>query len=57
VIGYASVPVPLADSKMLQAYIGYLLGPGQQVLTQLGYAPLPSKIATQAKDQLNKITK
>jgi phosphate transport system substrate-binding protein len=45
------------DAKMLQAYIGYLLGPGQQVLTQLGYAPLPSKIATQAKDQLNKITK
>lgn len=45
------------DAKLLQAYIGYLLGPGQQMLTQLGYAPLPSKIASQAKDQLNKITK
>ena len=28
-------------SKMLQAYIGYLVGAGQQLLPQLGYAPLP----------------
>src|ERR1019366_8592590 len=30
------------DAKMLQAYIGYLLGAGQQLLSQLGYAPLPA---------------
>jgi phosphate transport system substrate-binding protein len=43
------------DSKMLKAYVGYLIGPGQQLLNQLGYAPLPSKLDSMAKDQLNKI--
>ena len=42
-------------SKMLQAYIGYLVGDGQQLLPQLGYAPLPSSIDQQAKTQLSKI--
>jgi hypothetical protein len=40
---------------MLQAYIGYLLGPGQQILTSLGYAPLPAGLDAQAKAQLDKI--
>jgi phosphate transport system substrate-binding protein len=43
------------DSKLLKAYVGYLVGPGQQLLGQLGYAPLPSKLDSMAKDQLNKI--
>ena len=30
------------DAAMLKAYIGYLIGPGQQLLGNLGYAPLPS---------------
>ena len=42
-------------SQMLQAYIGYLVGAGQQLLPQLGYAPLPSSIDQQAKAQLSKI--
>ena len=42
-------------TKMLQAYIGYLLGPGQSILTGLGYAPLPASLDTQAKAQLDKI--
>ena len=42
-------------AKMLQAYIGYLLGPGQQLLPQLNYAPLPASIDSQAKAQLSKI--
>ncbi len=42
-------------SKMLQAYIGYLVGAGQQLLPQLGYAPLPSGIDQQAQAQLSKI--
>ena len=42
-------------SKMLQAYIGYLVGAGQQLLPELGYAPLPSGIDQQAKAQLSKI--
>jgi len=42
-------------TKMLQAYIGYLLGPGQQILTSLGYAPLPASLDAQAKAQLDKI--
>jgi phosphate transport system substrate-binding protein len=42
-------------SKMLQAYIGYLVGAGQQLLPQLGYAPLPSGVDQKAKAQLSKI--
>jgi phosphate transport system substrate-binding protein len=42
-------------TKMLKAYIGYLLGDGQKLLPQLGYAPLPSNMDQQAKAQLSKI--
>jgi phosphate transport system substrate-binding protein len=44
------------NAKMLQAYIGYLLGSGQQLLPELGYAPLPSGLDQTAKAQLSKIT-
>ncbi|MCL2733394.1 MAG: phosphate ABC transporter substrate-binding protein PstS [Actinomycetia bacterium] len=44
-----------ADASMLKAYIGYLLGDGQQLLGQLGYAKLPSSIETKAKAQLDQI--
>jgi phosphate transport system substrate-binding protein len=43
------------DAAMLKAYIGYLLGDGQKLLSQLGYAPLPANIDQQAKAQLSKI--
>ena len=43
------------DEAMLKAYIGYLVGAGQQLLPQLGYAPLPSTIDQQATAQLSKI--
>jgi len=43
-------------TKMLQAYIGYLVGDGQKLLPQLGYAPLPSNIDQQAKAQISKIS-
>ena len=43
------------DAKMLQAYIGYLVGDGQQLLTNLGYAPLPANIDSMAKADLSKI--
>jgi phosphate transport system substrate-binding protein len=43
------------DTNMLKAYVGYLVGPGQQLLGQLGYAPLPSKIDSMAKSQISKI--
>lgn len=42
-------------AKMLQAYIGYLVGDGQQLLSSLGYAPLPVSIDQMAKAQLSKI--
>jgi phosphate transport system substrate-binding protein len=44
------------DAAMLKAYIGYLIGPGQQLLGNLGYAPLPSSLQQQAQAQLSKIT-
>jgi phosphate transport system substrate-binding protein len=44
------------DAAMLKAYIGYLLGDGQQLLPNLGYAPLPSGLDSMAKAQLSKIT-
>jgi phosphate transport system substrate-binding protein len=43
------------DAALLKAYIGYLLGAGQQLLPQLGYAPLPSNIDQQAQAQLSQI--
>jgi phosphate transport system substrate-binding protein len=42
-------------TKNLKAYIGYLVGDGQKLLPQLGYAPLPSNIDQQAQTQLSKI--
>jgi phosphate transport system substrate-binding protein len=43
------------DAKMLQAYVGYLVGAGQQLLPELGYAPLPANLDNMAKAQLSKI--
>jgi phosphate transport system substrate-binding protein len=43
-------------ADMLKAYIGYLLGDGQQLLDPLGYAKLPSSIDSKAKAQLDMIT-
>jgi phosphate transport system substrate-binding protein len=42
-------------TKMLKAYIGYLIGDGQKLLNGLGYAPLPANIDAKAKAQLSKI--
>jgi phosphate transport system substrate-binding protein len=44
------------DVAMLKAYLGYLLGAGQQLLPSLGYAPLPSTLDQKAIAQLNQIT-
>jgi phosphate transport system substrate-binding protein len=43
------------DAKMLLAWLGYLLGDGQNLLVGLNYAPLPSSIDQMAVDQLSKI--
>jgi phosphate transport system substrate-binding protein len=43
------------NTAMLKAYIGYLLGDGQKLLSTLNYAPLPSNIDQQATAQLSKI--
>jgi phosphate transport system substrate-binding protein len=42
-------------TKMLKAYLGYLLGDGQKLLTGLNYAPLPTSLDQKAKAQLSKI--
>ena len=44
------------DAAMLKAYIGYLIGPGQQLLSNLGYAPLPSSLQQMTQAQLSMIT-
>jgi phosphate transport system substrate-binding protein len=44
------------DAALLKAYLGYLLGDGQKLLDQLGYAPLPDSLDQQAVAQLDKIT-
>jgi phosphate transport system substrate-binding protein len=41
--------------KLLKAYIGYLVGAGQKLLSGLGYAEVPASIAAKAKAQLSKI--
>jgi len=43
------------NAAMLKAYISYLIGAGQQQLTGLGYAPLPSSLQQMAQAQLSKI--
>ncbi|MGH3304821.1 MAG: phosphate ABC transporter substrate-binding protein PstS [Streptosporangiaceae bacterium] len=55
ILAYARQP-NASDAKLLQAYIGYLIGAGQQLLPQLNYAPLPAGIDSMAKAQLSKIT-
>jgi len=45
-----------SDAALLKAYLGYLLGPGQQLLGNLGYAPLPSSLDQKAVAQLSQIT-
>jgi phosphate transport system substrate-binding protein len=52
---YATQPTA-NDAALLKSYIGYLLGPGQQLLTPLGLAPLPPAIDSAAVAQLSKIT-
>jgi len=44
------------DAALLKAYLGYLLGQGQSLLTQLNLAPLPANIDSMAKAQLDQIT-
>jgi phosphate transport system substrate-binding protein len=44
------------DAALLKAYLGYLLGAGQQLLTPLNLSPLPSSIDQSAVAQLSKIT-
>jgi phosphate transport system substrate-binding protein len=55
VLVYAKQP-NANDAKLLQAYIGYLIGDGQKLLPSLGYAPVPTSIDSSAKAQLSKIT-
>jgi phosphate transport system substrate-binding protein len=43
------------DTKMLKAWIGYLVGDGQKLLPSLNYARLPASIQSKAKAQLDKI--
>jgi phosphate transport system substrate-binding protein len=43
-------------AALLKAYIGYLLGAGQQLLAPIGLAPLPSSIDSKATAQLSQIT-
>jgi len=42
-------------TKMLKAYIGYLLGDAQKLLPGLNYAPLPASLDQKATAQLSKI--
>ena len=42
-------------AKNLQGWIGYLVGDGQKLLPDLGFAPLPSSVDQMAKAQLSKI--
>ena len=55
VLVYAQQP-NASTANLLKAYLTYLLGPGQQLLPTLNYAPLPSNLDQQAVSQLSKIT-
>jgi phosphate transport system substrate-binding protein len=55
VLVYATQP-SANDAAMLKAYIGYLIGSGQSLLGNLGYAPLPASLQQMAQAQLSQIT-
>jgi phosphate transport system substrate-binding protein len=44
------------DAKLLKAYLGYVLGDGQNLLPGLNYAKLPGNIDSMAKAQIDKIS-
>jgi len=44
------------DAKLLRAYLGYLLGAGQELLPELGYAPLPPGIDQRAQAELSQLS-
>ncbi|HEY5986908.1 MAG TPA: phosphate ABC transporter substrate-binding protein PstS, partial [Streptosporangiaceae bacterium] len=54
VLAYQKQPNAKAVT-MLKAYLGYLLGGGQKLLSGLGYAPLSANLDQQAKAQLSQI--
>jgi phosphate transport system substrate-binding protein len=43
------------NGPLLQAWVGYLIGAGQQLLPGLNYAPLPSNLQQMAQAQISKI--
>jgi phosphate transport system substrate-binding protein len=45
-----------STTKNLKDYLGYLVGDGQKLLPELGYAPLPSSMDQKAKAQLSQIS-
>jgi phosphate transport system substrate-binding protein len=44
-----------SKGNLVKAYVNYLIGDGQKLLTDLDYAPLPSSIQQQAMAQLSQI--
>jgi phosphate transport system substrate-binding protein len=44
-----------STTKDLKDYVGYLVGDGQKLLPELGYAPLPASMDQKAKAQLSQI--
>jgi phosphate transport system substrate-binding protein len=44
-----------SNAQLLQAWVGYLVGAGQQLLPGLNYAPLPSNLQSMTQAQLSKI--
>ena len=44
-----------ATRSLLQAWVGYLVGAGQQLLPSLNYAPIPSSLQSMAQAQVSKI--
>jgi phosphate transport system substrate-binding protein len=43
------------NGPLLQAWVGYLVGAGQQLLPGLNYAPLPSNLQSMTQAQVSKI--
>jgi phosphate transport system substrate-binding protein len=44
-----------SNAQLLQAWVGYLVGAGQQLLPGLNYAPLPSSLQSMTQAQVPKI--
>ena len=47
--------LPPAQARLAKTFLGYALGDGQQVLAELGHAPLPSRLLSRVRAEVSSL--